>query len=340
MHCVGYVRPTIHTENVLFHRVSGEPASPALAALRTTARLASVVVRRGVRAIVCFGVVESLAAAPFRRVKGLRVATFLRNDFVETQRANGASRLSLAFARWIERRGSAARDTTVAVSRALAARVPGAVVLPNDAPPRALRESTTAARRRIGLPERAPVVGYAGPIEPIKSLETLVLAAADRPDLHVALMGFSPRRTPYESALLARVQSAGLVDRFHALPWRDDVRPFLDALDALVLPSLHEGCPNVLLEAMARAVPCLGARAAGIEEVLADDEALFPQGAPEILGERIAAILADVLLRGRIVGRASRRIDEYRFDWDARVVTLLEETFGWREAPGQAAPAL
>jgi glycosyltransferase involved in cell wall biosynthesis len=226
-------------------------------------------------------------------------------------------------ARVAERVARAASHRVVAVSEALA-RPAGAKaeVLPNEASAGVSGLDRTAARRALGLPEDAFVAGYAGAIAPIKSLETLLEAARPLPGVHVALLGFSREGSAYEAGL--RGQAAALDGRAHVLDWRPDARALVAAADVVVLPSRDEGSPNLLLEAMAAGRPCLGARCAGISEMLRHDALLFPVGDAAALRARLSRLAEDAGARAEAAALCARRADDYRFDWDARAVAILE----------------
>jgi glycosyltransferase involved in cell wall biosynthesis len=92
----------------------------------------------------------------------------------------------------------------------------------------------------------------------------------------------------------------------------------------VVLPSLDEGCPNLLLEAMALDRPCLGARCAGIEEMLVHDALLFPPGDGWRLAERLDNLMGSRAARAAARVLIRQRAAAYRFDWDQRAVEALE----------------
>ena len=54
----------------------------------------------------------------------------------------------------------------------------------------------------------------------------------------------------------------------------EQIYNYLDKIDIYVHPSLQEGLPRAVIEAMSRACPCLGANTAGIPELL-DSECIF-----------------------------------------------------------------
>lgn len=107
----------------------------------------------------------------------------------------------------------------------------------------------------------------------------------------------------------------GLADRVRLLgriPPGEPIRDLLDQADLFVLPSLTEGMPRALLEAMARGVPAIGSRAGGIVELL-PSESLVEPGDPQALADKIATVLddserlADMSQKGVAVARKYRQ---------------------------------
>jgi glycosyltransferase involved in cell wall biosynthesis len=70
------------------------------------------------------------------------------------------------------------------------------------------------------------------------------------------------------------------------------VRAELDCADVFVLPSFQEGLPRAMVEAMARALPCIGSTVGGIPELLSAD-ALVPPGDSVALAAVIRAVVSD-----------------------------------------------
>jgi glycosyltransferase involved in cell wall biosynthesis len=97
------------------------------------------------------------------------------------------------------------------------------------------------------------------------------------------------------SQLEARVRRAHLSDRVRflgQLPAGEPVRRAMDQADVFVLPSLTEGLPRVLIEAQARALPCIATHVGGVPELLAADECV-PAGKPTQLAAALLALLDD-----------------------------------------------
>jgi glycosyltransferase involved in cell wall biosynthesis len=98
----------------------------------------------------------------------------------------------------------------------------------------------------------------------------------------------------------------------------------------------RDGIPNVIVEAMAMGMPCVGTRAGGIEEAIVPGEtgALAEPGDPASLAEAIESVLADPEALPRL-GRAARLRVLERFD-AARSFERTIALFEGREADPHA----
>lgn len=113
------------------------------------------------------------------------------------------------------------------------------------------------------LPGRRPgalALGFVGRLVPIKRPEWFVDIASAFPEVDAYIVG---------AGLLERALAHVAPPNLHFLGLRDDVRPVLDALDALVLPSRREGFPVVAVEAAARGVPTIGFEVPGLVDLAA-----------------------------------------------------------------------
>lgn len=88
---------------------------------------------------------------------------------------------------------------------------------------------------------------------------------------------------------------------------RKDVLPVLRSLDLFVLPSLWEGLPQALLEAMVLALPVVATRCVGVAETVTDGETgrLVAPRDPEAIARAAIEVLRDETL-GRRLGEAGR----------------------------------
>jgi glycosyltransferase involved in cell wall biosynthesis len=99
----------------------------------------------------------------------------------------------------------------------------------------------------------------------------------------------------YRAELEARASARGLGERVAfcgQLTEGEAVRRELDRADLFVLPSHQEGLPRAMIEAMARALPCVGSTVGGIPELLAPD-ALVPPGDAASLARKLREVVDD-----------------------------------------------
>ena len=130
-------------------------------------------------------------------------------------------------------------------------------------PPRVVDRA--AARRELGLPADAFVVGFVGRLVPQKDLCTLLDAMAGVPDAHLCLVGAGDD----EAALRSHAARIGLI-LVHFAGARPNGADLMPAFDVFALSSKWEGLGLVLLEAMSRGVPIVATRGGAIPEVLGD----------------------------------------------------------------------
>jgi glycosyltransferase involved in cell wall biosynthesis len=155
-----------------------------------------------------------------------------------------------------------------------------------------------------------PTIGFAGRLVPQKRPEDFLAMAARiaarHPDVRFIIAGDGSRRPGYQQ-LAFRL---GLEDRVQFLGIVRDVRAFYASCDLLVLPSRSEGCPNIVLEAMAMKVPVVASDTTATREVVTHlrDGFLFPVGDIDQLSETVELALGARDLRAAIAARALRKV--------------------------------
>jgi glycosyltransferase involved in cell wall biosynthesis len=129
-----------------------------------------------------------------------------------------------------------------------------------------------SARKPLGIDASTEAVVFIGRMDLRKGLRELVDAATSlhqkRPNLHVFLVGDGPDAPLVESAIAANDGGAYI----HLLPGCsfDQVAIWMAAADLITLPSYMEGCPNVILEALACGRPVVASNVGGIPEIMSD----------------------------------------------------------------------
>jgi glycosyltransferase involved in cell wall biosynthesis len=162
---------------------------------------------------------------------------------------------------------------------------------------------TQAAQRlswaELGLAADAVVVGTVGRLVPQKGFTYLLQAMkrvlAQYPDAHCVIIGDGPRRAALEEESRAlgiegHVRFLGA----HSAPWT-----VLANCEMIALPSLYEGLPLVLIEALTLGAPVVASLVGGAEELLVDGRngLLAPPRDATALAEAVARVLGDPALR-------------------------------------------
>lgn len=175
-------------------------------------------------------------------------------------------------------------------------------------------EIPAGAARRAAVPGRVIAVGSEE--QPYKGhhvlIEALARLARTRPHVHLVLVGggrYQPqlKRLVQERDLVGRVRFTGHLED------RDELRRLLDSAEVFAMPSLTEGLPRALVEAMARGLPCVGSDVGGIPELLGKD-ALVPPDDVEALSRTVARVLDDEDFRERLAREARAIVERFRPD--------------------------
>ena len=176
------------------------------------------------------------------------------------------------------------------------------------------------ARQQLRIGPAAQAVVYIGRMDVKKGLRELVEAAAalhpERPNLQVYLVGEGPDRGLIESA----IQSAEASDYIHVMPACsfDEVAVWMTAADLITLPSYMEGCPNVVLEALACGRPVVATHVGGIPEMVSDEcGRLVPPRHPVELARALASVLDKTWDAAAISAHGSR-------SWSTVAAELLD----------------
>ncbi len=220
-------------------------------------------------------------------------------------------------------------------------------IVPNGAEPPeedAERPLARELRARLGAGALRPLWVCAGRLEEQKGQHVLLDAVAKLAsrglEFRLALAGEGSRR----AALEAQAASLGLSSRVEFLGRVDAIGPLLLAADAVALPSLWEGLPLTLLEALARGRPVVASAVGGVPEVIEHGVSglLVPPGNACALAEALEQLHRKPDTALRIGGAGARKVHE-QYTW-ARVVEQFEavydEVLGLASfAPGRAGRA-
>lgn len=169
----------------------------------------------------------------------------------------------------------------------------------------------------VVVPNAPPEVAVNAPRADGEQVEILFLGGFDNPvkggAVLVEALPALLQRCPQVSVLLAGPGEApgGLPDRVRWAGWLDEAakdKAFKSA-DLFAMPSLSEGLPVALLEAMARGLPIVVSRVGGVPEVVTDggDAVLVEPGDPAVLANRLSELVEDPERRRELGEAAAER---------------------------------
>lgn len=122
-------------------------------------------------------------------------------------------------------------------------------------------------REQLSIPKQAFVIGHVGRFDIAKNHDTIIKVAlslcSSNPSIYFVLCGKG-----VDENLKEKVLQAGLGSQIKLLGYRSDVSVVLNTLDAFYFPSITEGQPNALIEAMVMGLPFVASNIAPILETV------------------------------------------------------------------------
>jgi glycosyltransferase involved in cell wall biosynthesis len=184
-------------------------------------------------------------------------------------------------------------------------------------------ETRTAVRAEFGAVPGQAIVLAVGRLAAQKGFGLLLDAAARWGDVQPEPLLVIAGSGPLAAGLESRAAARGLTVRFTGQ--RADVPALLAAADVFVLPSVWEGQPLILQEALRAGVPIVAARTGGIPELTGEDAAILVRpGDAQDLADAVRAVLGDAALAARLRKAAAGRARDLP-DEDAAVAAALAE---------------
>lgn len=225
-------------------------------------------------------------------------------------------------------------DRVIAVSDAIkddlrSSKVKGAnvTVIKNAAPMQKSDADPLASRNGIrGMLQVGPdelLLGYLGRLSEEKGIVHLLEAFRSLEErslpVRLALIGDGPQRELLEKT----AESLGIAGKTAFTGFQGNVGEWLAALDVFVIPSLSEGTPMALLEAMSMGLPCIASAVGGIPDVIDSgvDGILVAPGKPLEIRDAVLSLLGDEARR-QDIGEKARETIRHRYDarsWAGRI---------------------
>lgn len=174
-------------------------------------------------------------------------------------------------------------------------------------------------RKLFGLLDGQIAVGLVARDDPLKDHENFIEAAATIacrfPQARFVLVGRGSNLP--QGRIQAAISRSGVADRFIAFGERSDIPAVMNALDIFCLPSISEGFPNVLAEAMACGLPSVATDAGDAAVILGDAASCVQIRDAKALGAALARMLELPAEARQERGRLARQRIESHFAIDA-----------------------
>ncbi|MEJ5250302.1 MAG: glycosyltransferase family 4 protein [Armatimonadota bacterium] len=190
-------------------------------------------------------------------------------------------------------------------------------------------------REQIGIEGYASIAGIIGRLSVEKghryALEAFHELLQERTQVCLLIVG-EGRERPVLEKYASRI---GISRHVHFLGERADARQIIGALDLMILPSLTEGIPNVILEAFAYKTPVVATAVGGVLELVKDSETgwLVPRRNPQALAQAIREALSNPEEARRRAENAYRHllanftVEKQVDKWEQALQTAVEN---WR----------
>ncbi len=168
----------------------------------------------------------------------------------------------------------------------------------------------SAVRKELGIGDSNAVIGFVGALSDQKGLFYLIDAihrlGPEFPKLKCLLIG----EGDLERELKSKVRDLGLQKQILFLGQRYDIPVLLNLMDVFVLPSLWEGLPQVVLEAMAACVPVVATAVDGTPEIITDgfNGLLVPSRDSSKFADALKRLLSDAALRSKLSERGHETV--------------------------------
>lgn len=159
---------------------------------------------------------------------------------------------------------------------------------------------------------------YVGRLHPQKNLSALIKALQGS-GLTLDVAGESPSDQSQKNSLIAQAQSQKVALNFLGKIANEHLPNVLNRYAIFVLPSLYEGLPKALLEAMSCGLACVATNVAGSREIITNQQTgLLAQANPESLRENIFKLVKNSELR-KVLGQQARKLILKNFSLSSQI---------------------
>jgi glycosyltransferase involved in cell wall biosynthesis len=204
-------------------------------------------------------------------------------------------------------------------------------VLYNDIPFMEIREpkAVSQTRDKYGIPLDAKVLVTAGILNQGKNVEMLIKCLPTIMGINLFLLvvgdGSTDADFRYEDYLKELAKKLEVDKSVIFTGWleKEELSNIYLASDLFVLPSLSEGMPNALLEALGVGLPCMGSNIAGIKDIVQYEELIFDPQDEKALTNKIQQFFTEKQFFDKVKRLCQERKDTFVFDWKKMVFEMI-----------------
>lgn len=172
-------------------------------------------------------------------------------------------------------------------------------------------------------------VGQVSPLKGVHHLIAALLAAnAKLPKWRLFFVGdpVLDKFQPFLAEQKARIAAAGLESQVTFLGWREDAPLITSIMDVLIHPSLTEGVPKAVLEALACGVPVIATDVGGVADIVKNEITgfLVPRDSSEAIAEALIRMLALDQSQRQQLGAAGRKLVYERYSIESHTAALAD----------------
>ena len=191
-------------------------------------------------------------------------------------------------------------------------------------------------KRKLNLQHDIPTVGFIGRLVKLKGVNYFLEAAATVVRRGKRVQFVVVGDGPLKERLIKQAKDLRINQHVHFIGFREDIPQILSVIDILVVPSLWEGLPLTILEAMFAGKPIIATRVGGIPEAIEDKQTgiLVEPRDCNALSKGVLECLEDPGNRKELGGKAKHRalqyfdvermVKEYESIYDECIVSQLE----------------
>lgn len=200
----------------------------------------------------------------------------------------------------------------------LGQKIKGVEILPNDIPPVPQKEIILKAKSDTLVILTSGIINRGKNISYLLDVFSQLEAKLKDPKLELIIAGDGPLLHAHKKAAVEQNLKC-----IKFVGWSENLSELYREASIVVHPSLHEGVPNSIMEALAYELPVLASDTPELRELMGDSRLLFETTDPTSLANKLEELLNDPTLLEDLRRLCAERKARYSFDWDVLATNLV-----------------